>query len=291
MKLLILRRSLGVLLIRGGLGNQLFQLSALYSFSEKYQFVPMFFDQEIKKESPNGRTQDLLKLSLNSMSILGCVKASNSFIRLILRLILKINRSWRFLPIVDESALNTLTRQTLPRLFFIQDYFQNKKYPLSIPEPLIRSTFENQFALLPAVPTLTLKRPNCLIHIRLTDSHTRSDKVLKRGDLLKLLHSLLTKSQSTTFNFISDDPKGAEQFLAFHEQDFKLYNLEKTQKLSTLELLRLFTVHDYVVCSMSTLCWWGCFLSTKLKVGNAQIFSSFPEQLHLIEWIKFKPLR
>lgn len=263
-------------------------MSALHFFSNTHGFTPIIFDQQISRVNPKGRTEDLKKISQRLTAPLEYELLPHSTLRIILRLLLRLNRRWGFISTLDEPSIEKLTQYTIPRLFFIQDYFQHKKYPLSIPLPTIRHAFQPLLESASEVQNTYLNSPNCLIHLRLTDSHTRSDIVFQKDDFIFLMHKLLSNFPSIKFNLISDDATESEAFLNLDKYEFEFQNLERNQRLTALQLLALFSKHDIVICSLSTICWWGCFLSTKLNFVDSQIFSSFPEELHLNEWDRFK---
>jgi len=190
--------------------------------------------------------------------------------------------------ILDEQAFENLNIKTAPRLFFIQDYFQNRKYPDEIKSSLLLEVFDPIFNFIQEVPFIDSTATNCLIHVRLTDSHTRSDQVFRSEDLINCMKKINQRHESTIFNVISDDPERAETFLDFENQNFYFRNVEKSQKLNTLDLIRLFTLNEIIICSYSTLCWWGCYLSTRLKRNSPTVFSPYPESLHLESWLRLK---
>lgn len=279
------RRPVGVLLIRGGLGNQLFQVAALSYFSDKLGFLPVLFDQRINRNNGFGSSRELHRLRCSDWFQCEPIIKPNFFLRLALRLILKFNNKLFFCPVLNEGHLNSFGKEITTPLFFVQDYFQRKDYALQIPpEVLVKS-------LTTKVSHISVRTGNefrCLMHLRLTDSHDRSDKLLNKSLLSNIIEDVHNRSRNTPFDLISDDPKFATNFLREICFNLEFTNLESDYVYPAAELLSLFANYKFVLSSKSTLCWWGCLLLTNIEGKEPIIYSLFDEGLNLSEWIDAK---
>jgi hypothetical protein len=206
-------------------------------------------------------------------------------LRIILRIIIKLNRLCHFLPILDEPNLKSQTNATLSKLFFVQDYFQDKSYPMSIPVEVLAKTLASKSYASQTLEKSESENPKCLIHVRLNDSHDRSDHLLNGTLLSNILLDVRCNHFDIEFDIISDNPKHAETFLNGLGIDFKFFNLEGEGRLPNLTLLELFLDYNFVISSKSTLCWWGCYILTVFAKNSPIIYSFFNEQLRMPQWV------
>jgi len=279
------RRKVGVLLIRGGFGNQLFQIAGLHYFSKLLNFVPIVCDLEKVAAMPHGRTKELDSI-VSENQVLSrhfyCLSRLEVFFT---RGFLGLLKPLKLLRVMHEEEFSSAKIASLPNLFFIQDYFQKPAYLQSISKECLCTA--KQLLVNETIPQklVNSKGLRCLIHIRLTDSHDRSDTFLNKTTLRKILQKLTRDRDVISIHCISDDLLGAQTLLKSIELDCEIEFLEHSRKFEALELLRLFSKYDFIISSRSTLCWWGCLLSSTNLERDTKIISFFTEDLHLSSWL------
>lgn len=274
-----------MLLIRGGFGNQLFQIAGLYYYSKLLNFVPIICDLEKVAAVPHGRTKELDSIVAKSHVLSRHFFCFGRLEVLFIRVFLRLLKPLKLVRVMDEDAFSSANSTTLPNLFFIQDYFQKPDYIQSIPEECLSKA--TQFLSKETIPPQLIhsKGLRCLIHIRLTDSHDRSDVFLSKTTIKRILQKLIRDRDAISFHCISDDLLGAQTFLKSLGLDLEIEFLESSRKFEALELLQLFPEYDFIISSRSTLCWWGCLLSSTNLERDTKIISFFTEDLHLSSWL------
>jgi len=256
-----------ILVLRGGLGNQLYQLSALSYFARKYSAVPFVFDFDITLDSRNRN-----RLLYRELNVFDWFDASttqsklnilNKFDESILRFILRINRWADFIKFYTEADLCNLT-ETKGRVMFLRDSFQNKKYPLSLP-----SDFHLKFFSPKHLSNSFDNANKAGVHIRLLDF--LPDNPFDY-DYYHRAISKLNELELAGVHFYSDDISHAKKLLRLgsgleHEWP------EENSSLNALEFLAVFSKYDWILASKSSLCWWASFLAWK---NNPNLFIIHP---------------
>jgi len=279
------RRKVGVLLIRGGFGNQLFQIAGLHYFSQLLNFIPIVCDLEKMAAAPQGRTKELDSIVSENQVLsrhLYCLSRLEVFFT---RGLLRLLKSLKRLRVMHEEAFYSTKITSLPNLFFIQDYFQKPTYIQSFSKECLSTA--KQLLVNETIPQELVhsKGLRCLIHIRLTDSHDRSDTFLSETTLRKIFQKLIRDRDVISIDCISDDLLGAQTLLKSIGLDRGIEFLENSRRFEALELLHLKSKYDFIISSRSTLCWWGCFLSSTNLERDTKIISFFREDLHLSSWL------
>jgi len=214
----------------GGLGNQLFQVAAGYSYSKKYD-TEFYIDSStwVGGQGRNGYEY--------KDTIFKNFKFSNDYPRSV---ILYQEPKFNF----SEIGRLKMERYSL----CLNGYFQSIKY---------FEDYQDEFKkklTLAKVDTSFIKEKNVAFHIR-------------RGDYLyyKDIHHICDTNyfnkcfemfEGYQINVFTDSPNYVLE--EFKDKDF---NLIKTR--SELNDLILIGMHDNVVCSNSTFSWWGSFLGKR----------------------------
>jgi hypothetical protein len=289
-RLIISRERFGILWARGGLGNQLFQISALSFFSKTLDFSPLIHPCNLRQDRDDSKPQ-YRSLRVEGLFASGKQKIDPSpTLELILRIIYGLYSKYFLSAIYDESKLLKSFSSSMPRLFFIQDYFQSQEYP----DQLSNNSLKNLIRDLPDSKFQSTLRNNnsgrnsAMIHIRLTDSHSKAtdkSRFLKMETILKKLK--FTKKISE-LHIYSDDLNVAKELL----KDFfvlipRIYP-EEFEVFSSSVLLDRFVRYDCIMASNSTLSWWACYLRSRLSSTEAIILADFDQKLMRSNWHSIK---
>lgn len=211
----------------GGLGNQLFQVAAAYSYSKKYN-TELYLDSSNWNGGQGKNGFDYQR------SIFKNFGYSDFYPRSVIRYIE---------PKFNFSEIERLKMDDY--CCELNGYFQSLKYFEDYQEE-----FKNMLTL-PKVDDSFMKEKNVAFHIR-------------RGDYLnypdihyvcdtKYFDKCFEMFKDYQINVFTDSPEYVLN--EFKHQDFNLI-----QTSSELNDLTLMSIHDNVVCSNSTFSWWGSFL-------------------------------
>ena len=131
----------GILHLRGGLGNQLFQLSALAQFSRELGFIPVIYDKDLFLSErddffPQYRKLDTSSWFSNELS----PKTLPKYVSRIFQIFMK------FLPskviLKEQDLLSANNSRDLPRIFFIRGTFEDQRYIDDSLKSALKTTFE-----------------------------------------------------------------------------------------------------------------------------------------------------
>ncbi len=282
-KLLFRKERFGILWARGGLGNQLFQISALSFFSKSLDFNPLIYSGNLLSE------RDFLKPAYTSLlfeslfnkekSTLIPSKTLEKFLKLAYRLCIKYlhNR------IYNETRLKSLDGSIVQpyRLFFIQDYFEDQKYPNSFSDAVLQKLI-SPIATYFKKPSLRTSSPDFFkvaLHLRLMDSHNRSDNPQHLKKIKNAIENLRCEKGEIQIEIFSDDTILARKLASEHLEGFPYVLIEENKKLSAVEMMAKFIDYECILASSSSLCWWSCYIRSRLYPKDTRVLSPFlPEK-------------
>jgi len=289
-RLFFTRARFGVLWTRGGLGNQLFQISALSFFSNNKEFSPIIHPCNLRK-ARDGFNPQYRSLGIEGLFSIGKRKVDPSLpLELILRVIYRVFSTFFRFAIYNESKMIHSSISSMPKLFFIQDYFQSQDYPNCLSE-------ESLDYLVKDIPDSALKRdssgkfPNqisAMIHVRLTDSH---DKTNNRNRFLKaekLVKNIDGVKGISVLDIYSDDLPQARELLEDIFVSTPKHYPEESEQLSPTALLGRFMQYDCIIASKSTLNWWACYLRSRLSTKESLILADFDQKLMRRGWLQIE---
>jgi hypothetical protein len=287
-KLLLGREPLGILWARGGLGNQLFQLSALSVFSKELGFIPLVFAGNLKSARDEFKPQ-YKNLGIESLFSKSSCKISLSdnteyFIRFIYHIFNKFSKD----KILDESSLIGLSRVDIPRLFFLQDYFESRHYPDCLTDDSLISLISS-FPVTSASKSTLLEEGEdftLMIHVRLTDANQKSNNLAYFERVQKSLLGCLDLQALSSITVYSDDIPESKRLLSDFFPEIPKVFPEETLPLSAVNLLSAFMNYDIVIASRSTLCWWACYLKWRLVDKEVKILADFSDNLMSDNWVR-----
>ena len=307
------------LYLTGGLGNQLFQLSACL-YNSKYNYDPLIIDTQIgnprlnalgmseleslqfpsyikvlKKKRFNYIQQRIasyilrsgLKLSENNLEYL--IHAVINFIAIFMFSF----RYKSFAQIIRSNNLGFI-RIERPRVSRILiGYFQSYKYANNFE---VYNAIKLMFSKLDSgvyskFRVLSEKERPLVVHIRLGDY--RKEKNF--GILSKTYYENALKYQLKNYDYgkiwlFSDETQNCLDFIPIeHKEKVRIFD---EPSISSAELLRIMSLgHGYIIAN-STLSWWAAFLSQNTNgriIGPDKWFNLLDDPLDLIpdSWMRF----
>ena len=274
----------GILLIRGGLGNQLHQLSALAYYAKQSGFIPVVYTRDSELNKRDGKVAPFESLNIGSFfSCQNKLRKANGLMRIAIKFHIALLRRYNPTFAVSESELQRGNFKFYGPIFYIKGYFQTKLYHenLKSVELLdILNGLSEGYPYQNAVDTSN----RILLHLRFTDSHNPSDRHRNVFDYANILTSLEEEQISLLVDCFSDDIERARSFLAPINHRFKINFPESNFRLRSPQLLDLLSQYKIIIASNSTLLWWACFIASKRQDQEITIYSSFSEELHLDTW-------
>lgn len=259
--------------LRGGLGNQLFQIMSLSNRSMTEDFDIVFCDFDVR-QNPRDRKGALgLKMIFtendSQSEIMQCSRLVEYFLRILrssrisyFRIpIINIDHS-EILPVDNHFIANGYLQENLE--FLNSNHF---KRPLNL----------GNFAHFPKPPA------KVAIHIRATDSLAKSEMALTEKYYESALEILPTSGNSD-IDVYSDDTHFAKNLCA-GIRGYNFYYVEEFVVLNSLELLANISSYEYIVCSKSTLAWWAAVFGEK-SVVNSMVVSPWDNHFHQFNWTR-----
>ena len=289
-RLIISRERFGILWARGGLGNQLFQIAALSFFSKTLDFSPLIHPCNLRQD------RDLSKPQYRALGVEGLFPAGRQKIdpsptlELILRIIYGLYSRYFLSTIYNESKLLNSSSSSMPRLFFIQDYFQSQEYPDQLNDKSLKNLITN---LPDSKSQSSLYNNNsgrnpAMIHIRLTDSHSKATDKSRFLKMEIILNKLKFTKKISELHIYSDDLTVAKELLKDFFVLIPKHYPEEFETFSSSVLLARFIQYDCIMGSNSTLSWWACYLRTRLSSTEAIILADFDQKLMRSNWHSIK---
>lgn len=289
-RLIISRERFGILWARGGLGNQLFQIAALSFFSKTLDFSPLIHPYNSRQDRDFSKPQ-YRALGVEALFVAGKQKIDPSpTLELILRIIYRVYSKYFFSAIYTESKLLNSSSSSMPRLFFIQDYFQSQEYPDQLNDKSLKNLVRN-FPDSKSQRTLynnNSGRNPAMIHIRLTDSHSKATDKSRFLKMEIILNKLKFTKKISELHIYSDDLTVAKELLKDFFVLIPKHYPEEFETFSSSVLLARFIQYDCIMGSNSTLSWWACYLRTRLSSTEAIILADFDQKLMRGNWHSIK---
>lgn len=272
-----MRRNSITILLRGGLGNQLFQVTAGAFFAKKLKTKLILDDTASKRHNDETRRTWLRKICLQNLftdlqlewenPLFAHWKAS------------KLGKRGKRIKTLDETQVKELV--SLNRSLVLSDWFQSNLYlpsdRLIFNEDHLRDA--RKFVLERARDVRS-QEFSAAIHIRLGDFKKTSWGILPRKWYQNAVLSLIDTGISSLDCF-SDDIFEAREILKDIGVSIKINFVEENVKLMPHELLFLMSQYRYFISSNSTLSWWSSYLNQR---ENSEIICPWSERLILPSW-------
>lgn len=252
-------------ILRGGLGNQLHQISAGVNLALRYNAKIRIYGHIVDHANNPERKGYFRDLDLEKIFFGSDIKEV-SFLQLtFIRIFLKY-RFHLFIKhkIVTES--NFYNNFQKSGFVFVKDWFQSSEF---LPSNM-------RFSSLVNLEQSVNKKVT--IHVRLTDFLSIDSNPLRK---LYYQNALLNLDSSENYQFIecySDDIDRARELL----NDIPgIIFPETTKKLNAIELLSSLANTSVLICSKSSLCWWAAQI---VQQNGGTVFSPFENESNNSNW-------
>jgi hypothetical protein len=256
-------QSYGVLWIRGGLGNQLFQISALAYYSRRLNFIPLIYDGDLWLSKRDDYYPQYRKLRLSKwFSINQVPRTLSKFEGMALRKFIRFSNRHFIFSIVDFKGLSG--KERLPKFFIIRDSFEDDFFPRQLSRESLKDTYDSacEFKSLGAL------KSQVALFLRVEGYEPLTKAGLKR---IQDISEALYLDGIVTFDVYSDTPNKIRSTLEKILRQ-KLYWPEKDFRLDGPLLLRELTRYKLLITNGSSLSRWAKYLKS----------ADSPESLKLI---------
>jgi hypothetical protein len=221
------------IILMGGLGNRLFQISFIYSYSKKYNKQPFIAEEYFNPHD---------------------TKIANEYHKYVYPQIKKLNMP--HFPMYMEPENKCISFCEINKLnnYIFRGYFQCEKYFFEYREDII-----NLFNLSPQ-KKYEINKNSFFVHIRRGD-YLKSD--FHQYDLTKYyeisINYIKSKYPDTTLYLVSDDILYCRQNKMFQEIHNNIVYVEDLDELETMDLMRNCLLGG-IACN-SSFSWWGGYLN------------------------------
>lgn len=264
--------------LRGGLGNQLFQISAAANLANSCKIALKIFTRDIEESTNKSRGNFLRELDLDKIFIRPGLESSLSSENYIAnRLHHRLDRLFSRNVIDTNEKLSEAIASQIPDFYNLQGFFQHIKFVESIIQHnpsvsllSLRPEVADISRLVESAKTITL-------HIRLGDFLDNQLDILTSDFFLSAITEFRSQLSITDSKIVvfSDDIAGAHLMLrgmkdiCFPEKDFAL---------TPPELLYILSRAKNIVISKSTIAWWGGYIGF---LNGSKILSPWPSKFNI----------
>jgi len=235
--------------LRGGLGNQLFQVSGAIYYAKRSGAKVVVDDSALRSHRNPTRRNWVKSINLNQLFN---TNVEIEFKENHLPKFFNQIRLMRFLQLSEEQLFHSVD---LARLTRIEGYFQNSRY-VSVHE-INGSAIESRFS------DFCLCREAIAIHVRLGDFLSHGWDLPKSYYLSAL--SLMLEHKNVEVHVYSDSPELAREMINSEFPRLEIQFPELVQELNPLELLLNLSRYRYFISSNSSLAWWASLINIDNK--------------------------
>ncbi len=260
--------------IRGGLGNQLFQLAGALSQAKRLGADLVINETALRRHSDYTRQNWVKLLELDQFT-----KGTEIMWRTDARLLAPFKKRNR-LQIDEESVVNL---KNLTGNLHFRGWFQESKFPLSLnieKHSLHPISTSGEIKL--HVKNIVNSVNVCGIHMRFGDFIDTSWGVIPSEWYTKILKEL-ERSGVEELHVYSDDIEMAREVLEGIPHGYRIIFPEQHGTFLPHELFWTFRHYQNFVSSNSTLSWWASFLNLN---QNPKIYCKWEDHLFLKPWIR-----
>ena len=265
-KNVVMLQSYGVLWIRGGLGNQLFQISALAYYSNRLDFIPLIYDGDLWLSKRDSHYPQYRKLRLSKWFSINKFPRSLSKIEgMVLRKFITFTNKRFVFSKVDLEGISE--QEKLPKLFIIRDTFEDDFFPKQLSIRSLKDTYDSTCEF----ESFGILKSQVALFLRVEGYEPLSKSGLKR---IQILSEALYSDGDVTFDVYSDTPS---QIYSSLEKILRqeIYWPEKDFRLDGPQLLRELTRYKLLISNGSSLSRWAKYLKSSdspksLKLINVE---------------------
>jgi len=264
-------------ILRGGLGNQLFQIAASIYFARRFKSQVLLDDSEIYRHPDSSRRAWSRQIDLKTLfgfkDIAWIGKRS--------RLLTRLTWSDGTIEVTRESDLFDIGK--LERDLIVRDWFIHKRFVQeTLAQNELRKLRNSRTLQMFSVPKNRILSA-AAIHIRQGDFKNTSWGVLSDFWYQTAVEKLLNMG-ITEIDCYSDEITEAKRILTPYFDKAEIRFPEESHILSPILLLSLLSNYEHFVSSNSTLSWWGAYLNTEAR----NILCCWQEELLIDDWQTIK---
>jgi hypothetical protein len=261
------RRKICIFILRGGLGNQLYQLSALAFMANKLDFIPFVYEYDLRSARRNGYGASYRVFNFDSwFPESRKIRVLEGIEEYLVRVFLSMNRRFKTPTVLTEIDFENEVMLT-KRFVLIRGSFQNKKYPMNLPETFLDSFFPKNLRA-----AFRFESGSVAVHIRLTDFLPENPFDF---NYYKRALEVAASTTGSRFECYSDDIGMAIKLLDFPIGATVNWP-EEERMLKPEYFLYQFSRYKVIIASKSSLCWWASYISWKSN-PNVQIIHPWAE--------------
>ena len=264
--------------LRGGLGNQLFQIAAATSLAQVCQIPLIVNTRDLEDSIDQSRGNFLKEMALDklfNLTNLDYSLSSENFIanRLHHRFGSRFNRRM----ISTNFDLLKMVDSRNPKSYRLEGFFQDFRIVQSSihDNPLVvLQTISSEVA---AMSQLVSAENSVTLHIRLGDFIKNGLDVLSRDYFFSAIEEFVSKLGEPNFKVLvfSDDIQGARAML--HGKKEFIFP-EQACALSPPELLYVLSRAKNLVISKSTIAWWAGYIG---YINGNKVWSPWPNRFEI----------
>lgn len=242
-----------IFLLRGGLGNQLFQFCALGQLSKDIDIRLYVSDIDTHGLTRGSGGTESLELDIGSLFGPGNTPViMGAKTRTLVRFLVASNKRLGLPSFIYVDDLKTLE---LNRFFLMQGYFQNFRIPAAFNLSTLNTFIFGSDSL---QSSERIKDVAC-VHIRRSDYPLSGIARYDRNYYLNAIDDL-ARLGIRTFDCYSDDLVAAQELFP-KSNKIKVRFPERESKLTSIELLRKMSLYNYTIASQSSLSWWSSYMA------------------------------
>ena len=263
------------LIMRGGLGNQLFQAAAGASLAKKFKVNVFLDDVSLARHQDVTRRSWIRKIEVGKLFCEDLLRfRSTRLTELRSRFALDLSKRFAH----SESEINNLS--SLTNSIQVYDWFHSSEYlptdALKLKKEMIKDLRKD---FLISVTEIS-ESNHAAVHIRLGDFKQTPWGVLSKKWYVSAIRQLASAGV-TRVDCYSDDIPEAEEIIGELKQDININFPEKKYQLMPHELLWKLSNYKHYVSSNSTLSWWAAYLN---QHEDPFIISAWGDHLHQRNW-------
>jgi hypothetical protein len=267
------KKSLLIFKLRGGLGNQLFQIAGVSSNSDGLDFNVLFYDGDVRLNPRDELGASSLEFEIHKLFPKNViVYRPDYFANQLIKALRRIKSFSYFLQVVDldYQSPNPEICVTIGK-----GYLQNVNHVLDIKPTTLHLVFR-------VTDGITVGASLCAMHIRGSDALRHSEMLLNASYYREGLLRLGAKN-GETIDVFTDDPVHAKKICSqLNEYTFNF--IEDHNSIAPAALLLQLSMYKKMICSKSTLCWWAAYLSHS-RYADSKIISPWVDKLRVEGWI------
>jgi hypothetical protein len=270
------RRKIRIYVLRGGLGNQLFQIANGIMTAERFNFDIAFHEVDVKRNPRDQIGAASLEFPFHLLTekihVYKCGSSMQFPIRFSMSRFFKMTLSTN----LDEKQKAPNQKSTFR---ILQGYVQNLDFLDSFADIAICRIILGPNSEENIVNGIAM-------HIRARDGLEHSGMSISKSFYERALEAVAAKPESR-IDVFSDDLDFAQDFCQ-ELGNFQFNFVEESVSLSATELLRRFSCYEKIISSKSTLSWWACFLASSTRKDTV-VISPWGVNLSFRNWRVIAP--